>query len=495
MRRRTALCVLLAVCFAIFPALGEEGFTAEAELKGFSGFVEEESSMIVTGDITSKQPIRSVHAEMYDKRALETESEYDWHSEGGDEYSVSAYTIFRHLLRSVTPGEKHISVTAFGDNGSCTLLDNDVYFAGDAKPAANITNDCEITCNDDRPWIWTDQKLWSGWESGGPSDLLQIELPDGKKGEGLTVIWQSAPERAMITFYNRYGRILGSIQQSESFCPINAYYDMPSGTASLTIMAPKGTFIEELFIYEKGKVSEVVEKWEKTPEKMDIMLISTHQDDEHLFFGALIEKYSGSKDVGVLYMADCGHDRYLEALDGLWSAGLRTYPVFMGYLDAIPGGRRGAYSRWGGKEAVVESIVEQLRKYRPEVVLTHDLAGEYGHYQHIITAESVIEAVKAAGDPSMYPESAEKYGAWQVKKLYIHLYGENVVKFDWNAPLEGYSGMTGLEVVHMCYNKHRSQQKFVSFRLAALYTCEEFGLYYSAVGADKLHNDLFENLE
>lgn len=492
---KTAIGMLVCLFVLCACACAEEGFSAEARLKGFKHFVDEGCSMPVTGDIVSDEPIRSIYAVITDLRAMSTINEYDWDAEE-DVCSVQAYPIFKALLRRVGTGEKHITVKAYGDGGECTVVDCDLYFAGELKAPANILSECEISCSDGRKWIWNDGRCWSAWMPKNKDDTLAVKLPDGKTASGITLIWRDKPDWGEINYLGADGKIIDTVKLHEGFCPLNAYYAIPEGVASFTLnFSGKNSAIEEMLVYARGKESEVVQKWSDTPEKLDLMFISTHQDDEHLFFGALIEKYAKTKECGIVYMVDCGHNRYIKALDGLWSAGLDNYPIFMGLSNGMPGSRKAAYSLWGLKDEIIGMLTEQIRKYRPEVIVTHDLKGEYGQYHHIVTAECVAAAVEAAADPGMYPESAEEYGAWQVKKLYLHMYGDDPLEFDWDEPLEGFDGMTGLEATHMCYSKHRSQRTFVPFKYAQIYSCERFGLYYTAVGDDKEGTGLFENID
>ncbi len=225
------------------------------------------------------------------------------------------------------------------------------------------------------------------------------------------------------------------------------------------------------------------------------MLVSTHQDDEILFFGGAVPWYTAmGREVGVVYMTKCSHIRYKEALRGLWSCGLTNYPVFLGLRDGHMESRKAAFESWGGEDRVVSMLVEQIRRYKPEVVITHDFKGEYGHKQHIAAAYAVSRAVEAAADPAQFPDSAEKWGAWQAKKLYIHLWKEGQVKLDWNEEVPGFDGFTGMQLARRAFDKHRSQQRFVRFNLGYKYPNWLFGLYSTSVGPDETRSDLFEHI-
>ena len=81
-----------------------------------------------------------------------------------------------------------------------------------------------------------------------------------------------------------------------------------------------------------------------------------------------------------------------------------------------------------------------------------------------------------------------------MKKLYIHLYGENQVSMPWKVPLEALGGRTPLEVARLGYAEHASQQKYFQVEDGGKYDNARFGLYFTAVGLDSGANDMFENI-
>src|SRR5512147_2596770 len=66
-------------------------------------------------------------------------------------------------------------------------------------------------------------------------------------------------------------------------------------------------------------------------------------------------------------------------------------------------------------DRVVEQLVRIIRSIRPQVIVTFDPFGGYGHPDHIFIHHRTHEAFKAAGDPAQYPEAGEPY---QPQKLY-----------------------------------------------------------------------------
>lgn len=67
------------------------------------------------------------------------------------------------------------------------------------------------------------------------------------------------------------------------------------------------------------------------------------------------------------------------------------------------------------RERVTGQIVELLRQVRPQVVVTHDPYGGYGHPDHIAVHHTTLAAFHAAGDPDRYRGRGEPF---QPQKLY-----------------------------------------------------------------------------
>ena len=56
------------------------------------------------------------------------------------------------------------------------------------------------------------------------------------------------------------------------------------------------------------------------------------------------------------------------------------------------------------REVVIERLVEEIRRFRPQVVLTFDPDGLYGHPDHIAIHKYATEAFKRASYPDAYPQ-------------------------------------------------------------------------------------------
>lgn len=66
-------------------------------------------------------------------------------------------------------------------------------------------------------------------------------------------------------------------------------------------------------------------------------------------------------------------------------------------------------------DEVTEKIVRIIREVRPEVVVTFDETGGYGHPDHITVHRATVAAFAAAGNGALYPAAGAPY---QPQKLY-----------------------------------------------------------------------------
>lgn len=262
-------------------------------------------------------------------------------------------------------------------------------------------------------------------------------------------------------------------------------------TDRLEISCGKEEEICDVYLFRNFDFPDFVQQWENPCEQADMMILSAHADDEYLMFGGTIPYYAKERDLRVQVAYLTAHPdeqpRPHELLDGLWTAGVENYPV-TGIIDDIPATpiwTIGEAARLYDLEAVTEWFTEQLRRFKPSVLITHDINGEYGHGAHKLAAKTAAEALELAGDPESYPDSAEKYGIWEVPKTYLHFWQENAVEMDWEIPLQSFGGMTAREAAALCYGCHKSQHKYgyiVGYE--DKWDCRRFGLYRSLVGAD-----------
>lgn len=309
------------------------------------------------------------------------------------------------------------------------------------------------------------------------------------------VKWYAQPDYAILVQSDESGAELA--RQTLETPAYNDCYGILPQARSLSISSESGMQIAEITFYSEGALPEGVYDWEQPVDKADLLVVSAHCDDELIFFGGTIPYYAGERGlaVQVVYMANGSRTRVDEALEGLWHAGVRNAPVFLPFQDAYTESLRLALIRWGEQETI-GALVSLIRRFQPEVIVSHDLDGEYGHGAHMATAYCMLAAVPLAADGTAFPDTAAAYGVWQTQKLYLHLYPENRITMDWSRPLAAFDGKTALEVANEAYHRHVSQLEYHSDVYGdGEYSSLEYGLAYTAVGTDAAKDDFFEHVD
>lgn len=270
-------------------------------------------------------------------------------------------------------------------------------------------------------------------------------------------------------------------------------------------------------------------EYEPRPSKATLLFVIAHPDDEGIFFGGALPYYTQTLDLPVVCISMTSGDYHLappvreaEMRNAMWEYGLRNQPIFPRFRDWYDSSENinATWDIWNdnvignndevlGKQKAVEYIATQIRRYRPEVVATHDTNGEYGHTNHKATAEATIEALTIAADPET---DLEGLPAWQVKKLYVHLGNRNtsappiskLFHDHWqessiphpDGPTEG--NLTPIQVANrgLAYHQTQGNPKVSTIYSSGetspdweAYPCEEWGLHTSLVGADSISPD------
>ena len=78
---------------------------------------------------------------------------------------------------------------------------------------------------------------------------------------------------------------------------------------------------------------------------------------------------------------------------------------------------------------LTSEVAEIIRRVRPQVLLTFDANGGYGHPDHIAMHHATRQAFSAAGDPAMYPEHLTNgVRPHQPAKLYYFVFTRSMVR-------------------------------------------------------------------
>jgi LmbE family N-acetylglucosaminyl deacetylase len=160
-------------------------------------------------------------------------------------------------------------------------------------------------------------------------------------------------------------------------------------------------------------------------ETLKLMGVLAHPDDETLGFGGVLARYAAQGVETSIVTATRGErgwfgdrddypgpdelgrlrEQELEAAAqvlGIQEVSLLGYCD--GELDQAPAGE------------VIGKICRQIRKVRPQVIVTFDPFGVYGHPDHIAISQFTAAAIVAAADPGY--ADLQELSAHRVSKLY-----------------------------------------------------------------------------
>ena len=356
--------------------------------------------------------------------------------------------------------------------------------------AVEITAACQLNLSGVKnPKNLTDRKFTTNMES---KNVVNPTLTIGSESPiyGLYLCFQKKPEQYEIQVQK--GGDWETVCEGNEF--IHAWYEL-DGVKDVRVIAlgekKQVMGFNEVYVFGSGRVPDWVQRWEKTPEKSDILFVVAHPEEELLYLGGAIPYYAAEqgRTVAVACMSYANTTRRSELLNGLWSMGYRSYPVIGNFKTAKAKGLKAAYKTidsHSGEKVLVSWLADVFAATKPEVVVGPDENGEGNNGQRLMLADACKKAFDASAD------------RWQVKKLYLHLYGEagDQVVFDWNQPMEKLGGRTGMGLAYYAYLYHKTQddQEKSVYKEGMTYQNNCFGLAESLVGEDLLHQDLLENI-
>jgi len=188
-------------------------------------------------------------------------------------------------------------------------------------------------------------------------------------------------------------------------------------------------------------------------EPLTLMVVHAHPDDEAIGTGGTFARYAAEGIRTVLvtctlgeegeivvpemdteeYHARLGEIRRQElqtAVDILQIGACEILP----YRDSGMAGRpSNEHPECFNKADRVEAtgrLVALVRRYRPQVLVTYNEQGGYGHPDHLMAHAITVDAFAAAGDPARFPEADP---AWTPSKLYYIGFRRSLYLRAWEA--------------------------------------------------------------
>src|SRR5216683_1336280 len=177
-----------------------------------------------------------------------------------------------------------------------------------------------------------------------------------------------------------------------------------------------------------------------------VMCVAAHPDDEDGTTLTLLRRKFGVHTVSLFSTyGEGGQNAFgpelyeelgvIRARETMAAARIQgSEPYFLGLKDFGYSKSAGeAFKFWGHDEALRRMVLE-IRKLRPDVIITNHSVTSNDHGHHQATARLELEAFDAAADPTRFPEQLKDgVTTWQVQRLFVRARG-NQNQTD-NAPL------------------------------------------------------------
>ncbi|MFL6139534.1 MAG: N-acetyl-1-D-myo-inositol-2-amino-2-deoxy-alpha-D-glucopyranoside deacetylase [Frankiaceae bacterium] len=185
-----------------------------------------------------------------------------------------------------------------------------------------------------------------------------------------------------------------------------------------------------------------------------MLLVHAHPDDETINNGATMARYAAQGALVTLVTCTLGEEGEVlvpqlahlaaDREDGLGQHRIGELATAMEALGVRDHRFLGGPGRWRDSgmmgtpandrpdcfwradlDEAVRELVAVMREVRPQVVVTYDENGGYGHPDHIQAHRVAVAAFRASGDPGAWPAAGEP---WQPAKLYYTALPKSVLQ-------------------------------------------------------------------
>lgn len=308
-----------------------------------------------------------------------------------------------------------------------------------------------------------------------------MTVPSGAKE--LFFAFYKADERYSITFFDEEGKRLNAARNITAV----GYFDIPVEDHAKTV-----TIVPESRTLTIGEWYPVADGYAypfpDTSEHADVLVYLNAPGDELTKLGGVLPMLCGEHGLSaqIIYMTAADGYKSTQCINVLRQMGIKRAPIFGKAEARIIGNDNAAFSLLRTeREVLMKTLVNQIRGYRPQIVITHDPATDTDPYMEGFIARQVINAVTLAADETKFRNAAEPY---TVSKLYtLSDSGETVVSGE--QPLYAYDEVSAAALAETLYKNYLEEQVYRRKMPQEV----RFRLEMSAVGEDS-GSDLLENL-
>jgi N-acetyl-1-D-myo-inositol-2-amino-2-deoxy-alpha-D-glucopyranoside deacetylase len=163
-----------------------------------------------------------------------------------------------------------------------------------------------------------------------------------------------------------------------------------------------------------------------------LLCVHAHPDDEAIWTGGTLARYaSAGVRTGVVTCTWAEGTRRAAELERSLEILGAGKPRLLGYADSVPesGAPGKGLFRTAPLDESVGDLVRHIREFRPDVVITYDAFGSYGHPDHIQAHRVTLAAVEAAAYEQLHPEAGDP---WRVHSLYLSTLPRPMVEQHWH---------------------------------------------------------------
>lgn len=166
---------------------------------------------------------------------------------------------------------------------------------------------------------------------------------------------------------------------------------------------------------------------DETANKPRLMTIFAHPDDESFGVAGTIARATLTGHAVAVVCATRGEEGQIadpslatpENLGQVREQELRTAVAAVGVSDVVFLDYIDGHLAEADQDEALGRVVAQIRRFRPDVVVTFDPKGGYGHVDHMAIHRLAVAGVAAAADPARYPEQLTGgVQPYRVRKVY-----------------------------------------------------------------------------